>query len=124
MENKIELIGIIISFVVTLYFGYKTYQLFISNNKICQLITKHYAEKGLEVTSINRLSLTEKIKYGVPISIFWFYSYYFGFLTGKIDYVRKVEIEKPNDILLLKYVELQVSKKEIISFKEFESYEI
>lgn len=124
MEKPFEIISFIFSLVIMLYLAYRTFQLFISNDKLTEFITKHYSDKGLEVSSISRLGTTEKIKYGVPISIFWIYSYYFGFLTGKISYVRKVEIEKDNDSLLLKYVEIQISKKEIIYFKEFDSYEI
>ena len=124
MDENFEIIGLIFASIIMLFLVYRSYQLIISKDKLNQFISRHYSEQGLEVTSISTLGMTERIRYGVPISFFWFYNFYFGFLTSKISYVRKVEIEINSDSLLLKYVELQISNKEIISFKEFDSYEL
>jgi hypothetical protein len=122
MPQDSQIFGHIISAIVIIFIFLKTYQLFIGNDKIRKVITEHYANKGFIVSNIARLKTVEKLKYGVPISIFWFYTYYFGFLSGKIDYVRKVEITL-DEKEYIKYVELRVHKKVIVSFKEIDSYE-
>ena len=125
MSENFEIIGMGLFPVFMLILAYRSNQLVVGSDKLNEYITRHYSEQGLEITSISRLGIPERIRYGVPpVLVLWFYSFYFGFWTGKISYVRKVEIEKNNDSLLLSYVELQISKKEVISFKEFDSYEL
>lgn len=125
MLEYFEVISLLFFSVFIIFLAYRLYQLVVSGEELNEYITRHYSEQGLEVTSISRLGIPERIRYGVPpVLVLWFYSFYFGFWTGKISYVRKVEIEKSKDSLLLSYVELQISKKEVISFKEFDSYEL
>ena len=125
MSENFEIIGMGLFPVFMLILAYRSNQLVVGSDKLNEYITRHYSEQGLEITSISRLVIPERIRYVVPpVLVLWFYSFYFGFWTGKISYVRKVEIEKNNDSLLLSYVELQISKKEVISFKEFDSYEL
>ena len=124
MERNIEIISIVLSSAIMLHFAYRTYQLIIGNEKLIQVIRQHYSEKGQKIINVARLSLTEKLKYGAPLTIFRFYNYYFGLLTEKIEYVRKIEVEGQNDSFTLKYIELQIRKKEVISIKEFDEYEL
>jgi len=122
MERNLKIISYVLSAFIMLYLAYNIYQLIISNARLIQIIKHHYSEKGQIVLTIERLSLNEKIRYGTPISIIRFYNYYFGLLTGKIEYVRKIEVKGQNDSLTLKYIELQIRKKEVISIKEFDKY--
>lgn len=122
MNENLDIIGFVIGGAVVLYIFIKTSKFYLGNKYISKFIVDYYTDLGMQTLSISRLNVTERIKYGVPISIFWLYNYYFGFLSGKIDYVRKVEVSN-NDKEYINYVELQVKNNEIISFKEFESFE-
>ncbi len=122
MNENLDIIGFVIGGAVVLYIFIKTSKFYLGNKYISKFIVDYYTDLGMQTLSISRLNVTERIKYGVPISIFWLYNYYFGFLSGKIIMLRKVEVSN-NDKEYINYVELQVKNNEIISFKEFESFE-
>lgn len=124
MENSIEIVNVFVSLVVMSFLAFRVFQLIISSDKLNKFIINHYQEQGYSISIISNLEFKERIKYSVPISIFRCYSYFFGVLTGKISYVRKVEIENISKSINIKYVDLQIRKKKIISIKEFDSYEL
>jgi hypothetical protein len=125
MESGFLIFGVVFTVIITIFFFTRIRQLYLSDDKIEDAIINYYEKKGLIVNDVSELNFTEKIKYGVPIiSVFRLYSYYFGFLSGKIDYVRKVDIADKKDNEHTKYIELTVQGKNIISFKEFASYDI
>lgn len=108
-----------------IFIFFRTYQLYVGNNKIKNAIVKHYQDQGFDVTKISGLNLTERIKYGVPlIPVFRMYNYYFGIFSGKIDYVQKATIIDRNGNESLKYVELKIRRKKVMAFNEFDSYDL
>ena len=70
--------------------------------------------------------MTEKLKYGVP-SI-WFLSQFYKLDNAllKLEYVDSFKIEYigSNGKEWTKYVEITFNKKKIISYSEFDSFEI
>ena len=89
------------------------------------MIQDHYSSQNLTIESISKLNTTEKLKYGEPpVGLFRVYNYYFGILTGKIEYTRKVEVIDDDNNELTKYVELEIRNKKLAGFKEFDSYDI
>ncbi len=124
MGNSIEIVNVFVSLVVMSFLTFRVYQLIISSDKLNQFIVNHYQEQGYSILIISNLDFKERLKYSVPISIFRCYSYFFGVLTGKISHIRKVEIENISESINIKFVELQVRRKKIISIKEFDSYEL
>jgi hypothetical protein len=112
MESGFLIFGVVFTVIITIFFFTRIRQLYLSDDKIEDAIINYYEKKGLVVNDVSELNFTEKIKYGVPIiSIFSLYSYYFGFLSGKIDYVRKVDTIDKKDNEHTKYIELTVQGK-------------
>jgi hypothetical protein len=121
MEQGTTIFGLIFGSVILIYIFIKTRHLYQNDDKIRESIIQYYENKGLIVIDVYNLNIKERIKYGVPlIPIFGLYSYYFGFMSGKIDYVRKVDVIDNNDNDYTKYIELQIQGHDRISLKEFE----
>ena len=111
--------------LVMIYVIINVRRLYLSDDQLKTAIIKYYENKGLVVNEISKLNLPERMKYGVPIlSIFRLYSYFYGMMIGTIDYTRKVDIIDKDKVEHITFLELIVKKREIISFKEFASYEI
>lgn len=122
MDPEFIIVGVVSTSFILIYIFTKTRNLYLSKDKIEDSIIKYYDKNGFIVNNVADLNITERLKYGVPIiSIFRLYSYFFGFFSGKIDYVRKVEIVDGKNIKRTKYIELTVHGKDTISFKEFAS---
>ena len=128
MKEGFELIfGFIVSGFFLVYFLYSIYLLYKSKGELFEIITNYYQEKELVVTRVLKLNIRESLRYGSPIIPFLsFISYSNDFFRRKsdIDYVRKVELEDSEGRELTKYVEIIVEKKEVVSFKEIDSYDI
>lgn len=125
MEPGYIIFGVVFTTIIVIFIFTKIRHLYLSDDKIENAIIKYYEKKGLIVNDVSELNFTERIKYRVPIiSIFRLYSYYFGFLSGKINYVRKVDTVDKKDNEHTKYIELTVQGKDVISVKEFASYDI
>lgn len=128
MKEGFELIfGFIVSGFFLVYFLYSIYLLYKSKGELFEIITNYYQEKELVVTRVLKLNIRESLRYGAPIIPFLsFISYSNDFFRRKsdIDYVRKVELEDSEGRELTKYVEIIVEKKEVVSFKEIDSYDI
>ncbi|WP_430932660.1 hypothetical protein [Saccharicrinis sp. 156] len=120
----LEIINLFISVIVFSVIGYRLSQLFIGSDKLDFFIYNHYKQKGPDNLIIDELTFKEKIKYSVPISIFRVYNYFFGIFTGKISYVRKVEIQNRNASVNIIFIELQIRNKKLFSIKEFDSYNL
>jgi hypothetical protein len=112
--------GLLLTFlIIKIYYG------FITNPQIDHLIIEHYESLRISVAGINKLNLTEKLKYGVPINFFLrLYGYLFSFFSLKINPVRKVELTDLNNKEQTKYIELVIKKRKLISIHEFDSYDI
>jgi hypothetical protein len=124
VDENFKIIQAIVICISVLYAILKASQLYINESKLHQFISQYYGEKNIKLFDVSKLNSKEKIRYGVPVFIFIFYSYAIALNTGKVSYVRKVEIEDEKGVQMLKYIEMEISKNEIISFKEIDSYEI
>ncbi len=88
-------------------------------------LTDYYNELGLEFLSSSPLKTADKLKYGVPM--FSFISLYtstfkiFSALDEK--YYRVVETKEASGKEYIRYVEIILSTKELISINEFDCYE-
>lgn len=122
-------IGLVILILFTslyvFFINRKIRGIFIGEEKIENTISEHYHEKGFIIRNITELSFMEKIKYGGTVfSLMQMHNFGFGMMTGEIDYVRKVDLLDHKNNEYTKYVELIVKKSEVISFKEFASFEL
>ncbi|MFB6342773.1 hypothetical protein ACE1ET_13675 [Saccharicrinis sp. FJH62] len=125
METTVSVINYVINGLVFVLIIVKIYYSYISNAKVNFLITEYYAELKLNVLNIDKLNLTEKIKYGVPInSLFRFYGFFFTIFSLKTKPVRKVELDDIKGNEFTKYIEVVIKKRKLISCNEFDSYEI
>jgi len=125
MEPGFLIFGFVFTAIIVFFIFIRIRHLHLSDDKIEDAIGNYYENKWLIVNDIVELDFTEKIKNGVPIiSIFRFYSYYFGVLSGKIDYVRKVDVIDHKDNEQTKFIELTVQGNDIISLNELASYDI
>ncbi|MEZ5009121.1 MAG: hypothetical protein R2753_13300 [Chitinophagales bacterium] len=115
--------SIVISIIPIGFVLFRIHQLSIRKDKIRKAIDEYYSEKGFKVSCINLLNISERIKYGVPISIAWFYTYYFGIISGKMEHLRKVDVQNQSKDDFIKYIVFDVSKRKIISIKEIDSYQ-
>lgn len=112
--------GLLLTFLII-----KIYYSFITNSQIDHLIIEHYESLRINVAGINKLNLTEKIKYGVPINfLLRLYGYLFSLFSLTINPVRKVELTDLNNNEQTKYIELVIKKRKLISINEFDSYDI
>jgi len=123
-----ENFGIFISLIIVAFFiAYLFYSLHKKKYELLEIITDHYQEGNLEVTGILRLNMRERMRYGAPIVPFLsFVSYSNNFVrrSSDIDCLRKVELIDENDNEFTKYVEVLVENNEVVSFREFDSYDI
>ena len=108
----------------TAFIVHRVHALYVSNAQLEEFINDYYCHQGFFVQEIEKLNTTERIKYGVPTSdLFRIYNYYFGFFTGKIEYTRKVLLVDENGVEQMSYVELEIRKRKLHGFKEFDSYQ-
>ena len=106
--NFEEIVGTFAMLVLLALLITKVNEMFVNNRQISKILVKFYADKGLIVNDVYKLSFTEKLKYGViSNSILRFYSYFIPFL--RINYFRKVELIDPP---FTKYVEFSMSKND------------
>jgi hypothetical protein len=124
MKSSFEIVMYLLNSIIFIWIIWRIYRLYISDGKLEIAINEYYSKSGLTVINISKLNMTEKIKYGVPISVFRVYSYYFGLFSGKIEYVRKIELIDKHENEYTKYVEFLIRNKAIVNFKEFDSYNI
>lgn len=122
--ETITIIYNVISVLLLAFLIVKIYYCFITDSQIDHLIIEHYENLRITVADINKLNLTEKIKYGVPVNFFLrLYGYLFSFFSLKIKPVRKLELKDRNNNEQIKYIELVIKKRKLISINEFESYD-
>ena len=89
------------------------------------MIHDHYSAQNLIIESISKLNTIERLKYGdPPIGIYRIYNYCLGIFSGKTEYTRKIEAIDSKNNELTKYVELEISKKKLTRFNEFDSYDL
>ena len=96
-----------------------------SNIDVRDFIITHYRNENMIINKISELNFTEKLKYRVP-----FLKYlnrndlYSTILNSPKSYNRKVELTDKDGNEFTKYVEIIVKDRNVISFKEYDSYDI
>ncbi len=125
MGANFEIFSFIISILVLTYLIYKIYKFHTNYQYVDTIISDHYENEEMYVEGISKLNLSEKIKYGVPVSsIFTLYWNSFGLINPESRFVRKVELIDEEKNTYTKYVELIIDNETLSSFNEFDSYDI
>jgi hypothetical protein len=125
MKSVDLIFGLIIAGILIFYLIFRIYSLYIAEDKLVNAIKEYYESKGFTVKEISKLNFTDRIRYGAPLfSIFRIYSYQSVLMSGTIDYLRKVDVTSKKNSEYTKYIELSIKGKEIISLKEFASFDI
>lgn len=115
----------IVTILITFYF-IKLYQSFNINENIIESAVYEYYDNG-EVADIeiHELNTTEKLKYNIPVlSIFYIYHINSYIISGEKEVYRKVYITYLNDEESTKYVTLTIKNNQVITCKEFDSFDI
>jgi hypothetical protein len=113
---------------VTLFVGYLAYQIHNRQNKlklVDEEIRDFYLKKGRKVLSISKLSMAERLKYGVPMSpyISFYYSTFSFFRMENQSVCRSVESVDETSKEYISYVEVSFSGNDGMAVNEFEVYE-
>lgn len=98
----------------------------ISSKRIDCLINDYCTSQGLQVCSICKLTIAEKLQYGVPLNfITRFYSFFFTIFTrlGE-DYYRKVEVFDDNHNTHIHFIEAYIRNRKLIRCKIYKSYDL
>ncbi len=98
---------------------------YANKRQIETIIKNHYKSQSAEVQNIVKLTITERLKYGVPLNfIFSMYNFFFTIFTrlGK-NHFRKIEILNKEHKEEIVYVDLYIKKRKLIEIKEFEKYQ-
>ncbi len=106
--------------VVQLYIRY------ISSDKLYSLISDYYEKQGYIVKDINDLTMTERIKYGVPLNMFLkLYGSLFTIFTkfGE-NHFRRIELMDSQNNEITKYIDCFVRNRKLLDCKEFDSYKL
>lgn len=90
-----------------------------------QLLREYYSEEGIEILSISKLKMADKLKYGILVSPFvsLYTSAFRFFLPSPESHYRLVETKDASGKEHLRYVEITFKSKTGMSVKEFDSYE-
>ena len=125
MGANIEIFSLIFLALAITFLIFKSVKYQKNDQNIIDFISKHYENEELSVEGISKLKIAEKIKYGVPLSsIFTPYYNSLGITDSKRSYARKVELTDKEENTYTKYVELVIDNSGLISFNEFDSYDI
>jgi|GEM_PF-4510920 len=120
-----DLMPILIILAFAGFVIYEHYQRIGTVSYADELIREHYRNKGQQVLSISKLKISEKIKYGVPISpVIRLYVSPFSFLSGsKGSVCRSVETVGDSGKEYICYVEVSFTGRDATSINEFDCYE-
>lgn len=96
-----------------------------ASEQLNELLANYYKLKGEQIENISKLSFSEGYEYG---TIFNFYSvlseniYRFNFFEG--TFFRKLEVKCKNGDEQIRFVEIRLKKREIISCNEFKKFNV
>jgi len=89
-------------------------------------ISRHYVDLGLEVLSVSKLKMADRIRYSVPFSPFLsFFQKQPSFITNNRDLsiFRLIETIDTKGIEHLRYVEIKLFRSGEFDLQEFDVYE-
>lgn len=111
-------IGLILIFFIIKYYKW-------SQSSVNDFILNHYEDDNWKVQDITSLSINEKIRNGVPVlDHFSYTSGWLNFPNSKTLYNRKVELKDKDNNESTKYIEVEMQDGIVVSFNEFDSYDI
>jgi hypothetical protein len=89
-----------------------------------ELLVNYYKDNGLNITDISKLSVSERIKYGAPVSPFIKLqtSTFSIFTNSNESFFRKIETIDDSDKEHIRYVELSLNNSGV-NVEEFDVYE-
>jgi hypothetical protein len=110
---------LIVLIPIQLYFKYA------SPGQLKEMLTNFYANKGIRVIDVAKLSISEKMKYGVSFSPFTVANNMGLSMFSSVgeSYFLKVDTETEDHAEQIRYVEMYVRKRELISCEEFDIYQ-
>lgn len=97
----------------------------ISPKQLNMFIAEALELDPLSITSIRELSFKEKLKYGVsagPLMRVDYSGLAYLLKGGQNSYFRKVEILDEGENELVKFIEIEVKKGEVLKFDVFDAY--
>lgn len=111
-----------------LFFSFVLFQVnnkFISTKDLITLIDPLYSNSEFKITEISKLGITEKLRYGVPSSLFALYSAFFNLFTrfDKSHFRRIERVDKEGNEEVI-YLEIKVKRRKYIAHNEFDKYKI
>ena len=128
MENFLNedwLFVVVMVAAVALFLSYQVYNRYMSLKTVEQLLKDYYGELGIEVISISKLKVAEKLKYGVPLNSF--VSFYTSplkiFSALDESFCRTVETADASGKEHIRYVEINFTAGKGIKLNEFDTYE-
>ena len=124
-EDRFEIFSLVFPLLVVSFIVYRAVSISLTKTQLEALIRQKLETDNSKVKSVSKLAVKERLKYGdPPIGLFRVYNYYFGISSGKLDYSRKVIMEKESRESEIKYVSISVKNKNLYHFREFDSYSI
>lgn len=112
--------------VLFVLFLYRILNGHISKDEARNKLIDHLVNKGNPQIEILKLNTSEKLKYGVPVIWLLGQVYRLESFLLRLEYVDsfKIEYQALDGKEWTKYVEVTFKNKEIISYSEFDSFEI
>lgn len=112
--------------VLFVLFLYRILNGHISKDEARNKLIDHLVNKGNSKIEILKLNTSEKLKYGVPVIWLLGQVYRLESFLLRLEYVDsfKIEYQALDGKEWTKYVEVTFKNKEIISYSEFDSFEI
>ncbi len=122
--NEVDLIRPIVVGLFIILIIAQFYYRYIKASQIEDIIHNYYKDRGLKVVEISNLTIAEKLKYGVPLNAFirlygFIYTMFSQF--GK-NHFRKVETIDKEENEQIRYIDLYIRKRKLMSCNEFEVY--
>ena len=88
-------------------------------------IANHYESENFIIDSISKLSLSDRIKYGVPIvNYFSLFGSVLFIFNSTTYHSRKVELIDENNNKSTKFIEIDLVNRNVVKYNEFDSYDI
>ncbi|WP_372648043.1 hypothetical protein [Draconibacterium sp.] len=111
--------------VVVLFLLYQFYNRYTGIKALEQLLREYYQEQDIELVSISKLKMADKLKYGVPINpLVSFYSTPFKIFSALDEtYHRMLETKDASGKEHLRYVEITFTGKKGMLVNEFATCE-
>lgn len=119
-----EIVTYVVNVLLLIWLIIQFFYRYVTGKQIELIITNYYIDLGLEVKEISKLTLTERIKYGVPLNfIMSIYGFFFTIFSRLGDnHFRKIETVNEDNEEQIVYIDLYIKKRKLVELKEFKKY--